>query len=407
MRNTVGLRAWRRLPVALALITVMSCGDGSSEGGDEATLSFDLPTVRHMGGIVLRDPRVQPIYLSDFPYGGEIDRFLQRMAGSTYWTDVVGEYGVGRPVILPGDASTVEVPASVDAERMEELLNQVLAANPALGRPRPDTIYVLFFSPSTAVTVSGYELCNGIDAFHMEATIAKTTVPLAVIPACESFSGDDSLTGAEALTVPLSHELIEAATDPFPFSNPAYADVDDAHAMWSVAIGGGELADLCGNESPNRTTPEDIGFPVQRSWSNKAAKAGKGPCVPVPSGEGYFSAVGRMSESVEVEFQGGGKVRVPSLIASAGTSATLSVDFRGESHSPVTWEVLAIEDQGGSSVARALAEMRKPMTGNRGDTHSVEVLAPSGSRSGIFPLLVLSHSSAGEMHLWVGTITRR
>src|SRR4051812_21065495 len=215
------------LPLLLALMGVASC-DGGGQAGSAGPMSFDLPTVRNMGGVVLHAPRVQPIYLAGFPYVSDIDRFLGRVATSSYWNAVVGEYGIGRPSIMPGDVSEVPVAGTVDASDMEGLLTQALAAHPALGHARADTIYVLLFAPSTTLTVSGSELCGrgGIDAYHMEVTASGVPVPVAVVAACDSFSGDSDLTGALAITPSLSHELIEAATDPLPFSAPAFADVD-------------------------------------------------------------------------------------------------------------------------------------------------------------------------------------
>ena len=102
--------------------------------------------------------------------------------------------------------------------------------------------------------------------------------------------------GVDVLTLALSHELVEAVTDPFVNSNPAYTGIDPDHILWAIAISGAEVADLCENEQPVSLVPADIGYPVQRIWSNVGAKAGTGPCVPVPPGEIFFQAVAELSD---------------------------------------------------------------------------------------------------------------
>src|SRR5689334_13445643 len=82
------------------------CGSG---GGQSASAPFDLPTVVSLGGPVLAAPRVQPIYYAGFPHAGEIDGFLQRLAGSSYWTAIASEYGVGAPTIAASVHSGVAV----------------------------------------------------------------------------------------------------------------------------------------------------------------------------------------------------------------------------------------------------------------------------------------------------------
>ena len=41
----------------------------------------------------------------------------------------------------------------------------------------------------------------------------------------------------------MSHELVEAATDPFPASDPAFYGADQANLVWTLTTGG-EVADM-------------------------------------------------------------------------------------------------------------------------------------------------------------------
>ena len=63
-------------------------------------------------------------------------------------------------------------------------------------------------------------------------------------------------------------------------TDPAYADVDDAHIYWDYALGGGEVGDMCAQFSGAFTQFPELDYMVQRTWSNKAALAGHDPCVP-------------------------------------------------------------------------------------------------------------------------------
>jgi hypothetical protein len=376
------------------------CGSGSSS--EPTTAAFDLPTVVSLGGPVLAAPRVQPIYYAGFPHADEIDGFLQRLAGSSYWTTIASEYGVGAPTVAASVRSGVAVARALMLADLTPLLEQTFQADAAaLHAPDSGTIYALFFSPDTSITVSGATLCESgaPSGFHFETQVAGQRVPVVVVPTCASL-GDSGLTGADAITPPLSHELVEAATDPFPTTEPAFADTDQHHPMWAQALAGAEIADLCENEAPNLTMPADIGSPVQRIWSNAAVAAGTGPCVPVPPGEVYFNAVARLPDTITIE-RYGMRVPIPVLSAAVGATATTSVEFRSDGDSPASWSAAAIEVH----TAAKLTARPMPVTGRRAEMHTLTIATPESS-AGIFPFVVVSR--AGDaVHLWVGTIQRQ
>jgi hypothetical protein len=398
-RYRAGLGCW-------LLALVAGCG-GSSGGGGETVgnraTPFDLPTVISLGGPVLSAPRVQAIYFPGFDLAADIDGFLGGLGGSAYWQQVTAEYGVGRLTTSASHTSSVAAPRTLDIGGVQALLEQVFGADTAvLGAPRRDTIYAVFFPASTTLTSAGATLCQrqAPTGLHTEMTLAGTGVAVAVIPECASAPERPDLTGAAALTPTVSHELIESATDPFLGSAPAFADTDEQHAIWSVALSGGEVADLCENEQPNLVVPPELGLPVQRIWSNAAVAAGAGPCVPVPAGETYFNAVGRLPDSVSIQRRGE-TLSVPALELAAGAAGVVSADLRGQLGSPASWSVAAVELHASSASIPAFM----PVVGTLGETLSIPVTAPS-TAIGTFPLLILS-VSPGARHLWVGTVQRR
>lgn len=380
-------RGWAWPSVVLAMV---GCG------GDRPDVAsgFDLPVVVDQGGPVLSSARVQPLSFSGFPYASEMDTFLQRLPSSGYWSEIGAEYAIGPFTALPGKASDAGLPPEVGPGQATALLADAFDAG-LLGAPDGNTIYALFFSSATRVVVGGEVLCGstGVFGYHAEAVVRGVSVPMIVVSDCGPSDDPDELSGTDALTAALSHELFESATDPFPDSAPAYFDVDDGHAVWSEAIDGGELADLCENERPNLITPPDVGYPVQRVWSNAAATAGTGPCIPVPPGEIYFAAVPRRPASAPDA----------QVTAAVGSVARVQVDFRQQPGPPQSWQALAFEVQPSDEAPRAGGP---PVSGTAGHSATIAVMAPS-PRAGTFPLVILSHSPAGAVHLSVAAIVRQ
>jgi hypothetical protein len=371
---------------------------------------FELPVAVSSGGPVLSAPRVQPIYLSGFPYPAEMDRLLANLAASAYWKQVTSEYGVGALTVLPSDHSDIDVPSAITDAEVPGLIQSALMEHAsALGPPRADTIYALFLPPSTSLSIRGTSFCGtgAPSAFHQELDVSGVAVPAVVIPTCGMFGASTTLMGADALSPSLAHELVEAATDPLPDTAPAFDTTDPQHLVWTVAVSGGEVADLCENEVPNLIRPPDVGFPVPRVWSNAAAGGLGGPCVPVPEGDPYFTAVAHLPDMVQVRDLQGAVVDLPALVAPVGANASVEVDLRAGTGAPSSWQVLAIEYHGAASMSGATATMPSAVVGRAGETRTIPVLAPAKATAGTFPLVILSHSSRGAVHLWVGAIDRR
>jgi hypothetical protein len=401
-REILGVAASAWLASALA-----GCGGSGGSGGGSSAL--DLPTIVSLGGPVLATPRLQPIYFPGFPFAAETDAFLANLAKSQYWTEAVGEYGVGAPVALPGNATMVAAPPSLGAQDVSGLLMSVLAADAAkLGAAQADTLYVLMLPPTTHVVVGSVMFCGtGPSGFHAEVNLGPR-VAVAVLPTCSSFAGESNLTGFAAIAPALTHEIVEAAADPLVTSAPAFARTDDGHPMWPIVLHGGEVADLCENESPNRVSLPELGQPVPRVWSNVAARAGRDPCVPAPSGGGYFTTVARLPEMVQVQMPDGRTIEVPAVVAAVGASATVMVDFHGLDGAPASWGAVALEYHGDAALMQTLMGMQiVPVTGKSGDTKTLPVITPAETSAGVFPLVIISRSPGDGLHLWIGTIVRR
>src|SRR5262249_42285690 len=144
--------------------------------------------------------------------------------------------------------------------------------------------------------------CESFGGYHDSITLDEAhgarDVAYAVVPRCPSFG---HLHGVDALTAAESHELIEAATDPYPMTNPAFLEPDQAHLSWLLALGGGEVGDMCAQSPGAFTKFAELPYVVKRSWSNTAAMNSHDPCVPAPPDEVYFNSVPELGDSVTIE----------------------------------------------------------------------------------------------------------
>ena len=108
------------------------------------------------------------------------------------------------------------------------------------------------------------------------------------------------------------------------------------------------------------------------------------------------------------ELEAGRRVSVASLVVPVGASSRVSVDFNGLANAPATWGAVAVEYHGDAAFRETLSGMQiTPVLGGNGETHVLPVLTPSMPLVGVFPLMIVSISRAGSLHLWVGTIERR
>lgn len=268
-----------RVLVACVLgAAVAGCGDSESRP--------PLPQVNDRGGPVMAHPQLVPIVFRD-GRGDAIQQFSQWIVTSSWLDAVGGEYGVGAGSVL-GLVQRPELgPAEITDGQIVDLLYAGLAdgtiPKPASGEPS-DVLYLIYFPPETVITAGGSTSCVDFGGYHASARRNGVELAYAVIASCLGFiSGLDEL---ETLEMVSSHELIEAATDPFPSNRPGF-QIRDRTSPWRAI--GDEVADLCARGDATAVWREGA-FVAQRSWSNKAAAAGEDPCVPGQQSP-YFNVV--------------------------------------------------------------------------------------------------------------------
>src|SRR5438477_816868 len=301
--------------------------DASADASSEATAPIDHGSpsttypafavetprvVTHGGGAPLANPYVVTVTWPGDPLAETFEDYGDKIGASEFWPAVASEYGIGTitsgpayHVRIPTPAPSIISPTDIenlviaqataalqgggDAGASEAGASDASAPDGGAGLP-PGAIYAVYVHPSSSFQDQGEDMCNYAAGYHDVVYVGDTPVSYAIIARCGA--------PADYLEESAAHEFIEAATDPFPNppkSDPnkstlVYAGFDDDHGNWEVFTGfQDEVADAC-EFFPDSNVQESGAFNywVQRSWSNKAAKAGHDPCQPGLS-EPYYN----------------------------------------------------------------------------------------------------------------------
>ena len=357
------------------------------------------PQVVAGGGPVMKSARVVPLFYPDDPHQPALVDFVAKLAASPYWSDEVGEYGAGplsiaTPIVLPAAA-----PASITDADIRAMLRAGLeggtwgASDAAI---RETSVFVLHLPSSTKVSdAAGGASCSDFLGYHESVKSDAGSIIYVVLPECDP-EPDQSYTAV------LGHELVEAATDPYPSAAPAFLHVADAHLEWELALYGGEIADLCARFADSYFTPPDLGFRIQRAWSNRAMSGFHDPCVPAASGP-YFASVPRFDEDLAIDFDGR-RVIAKGIALRVGESKTVDVELLSDAPTEGAWEVAASDafpklPAGTPSVALEFDRTR----GVNGEKVHLTITATSTNPSGGTVVDVTS-SLGGVRRHWYGGV---
>ena len=316
--------------------------DGIDHGAPSTTYpAFKplVPILQNNGGPVLTNPVIVTVTYSDDPQVALFESFGDSIGTSAYWKAVTAEYGVGPSV--SGPSNHVHVPGTPPATMSGRDFRNLVQANAGVagsGWPAPtdQTIYVLYASPSTKVTsFGGGDICaSGVGGYHQSTTAAGVEVSYAVLPACKGFGNRTSTA---------SHELAEAATDPFG-SSPAFRSFD--YLGWELWLQfNDENGDACEFFVDSFYTETESGFAydVQRQWSNDAVKGFHNPCVPAKSGA-YFNTVPLDMEDITVDLSsiGGGLEKTKGYHVAVGETKTFPIGLWSDSAAD-PWSLRVVE----------------------------------------------------------------
>jgi hypothetical protein len=302
----------------------------------------DMPELVHNGGMVLKDPVVVTVTFPGEPNADKYEAFGDRIGTTEYWKAIVSEYGVGPASSGPTNhiRMTEELGPTFTNTQLRTWVRDHIRAHATNGWPVPNDqqIYVIYIPPSTNFMLDGSEICSsGVGGYHESVNVDGQQIAYALLPPC-SFGGPL----IDTTTHSASHEIAEAATDPWPNSDPGWTGLDNNHAAWEFFMRYlTENADMCEVYLDNtyRTTEEGFDFNVTRSWSNASAKAGHNPCVPAAEGP-YFNAVTLNPESIVLDLSamGAGRTfRTKGFQIPVGETKTFQVGFISDAEQKEPW----------------------------------------------------------------------
>jgi hypothetical protein len=291
---------------------------------------------------VLTSPVVVTVTWPDDADATKFETLGDVITTGAYWKAVASEYGSGPGV--SGAANHVRLTDAAPATITDTELATFVAASltkadspwpaPATGNP----VYILYLAKSTDLILQGKSACSqGVGGYHDSTKVNGKNVAYAIIPRCGEF---DTLTNAA------SHELAEAATDPYPRVSPAWTGFKDEHLAWEFFQQfQSENGDACEFYRDSMLTAQetDVGFAVQRQWSNVSGKAGHDPCVPVIAGQTYFNVTPLDLEDLDVDLStlGGDVVTTKGYKIPLGGTKTIPLGFYSDA-AQAAWTIKAI-----------------------------------------------------------------
>ena len=217
-------------------------------------------------------------------------------------------------------------------------------------------------------------------------------VAYAVLPDC----------GGGADTVTVSHELIEAATDPHPADVLGWYGYQDA--WWGA--GGGEVADAC----EGRASVTWNGNAVTRSWVNTASAASHDPCQPVAPGEVFYAAAvptevvtGLVDPTGGPDYDSDGY-----MVVKRGETKTVDVVVFSEAKLPNDLQLVVGSRVRGSTdpsqvnpITTGVTSTLSPTTGHNGTHVTLTVNVASTTAPGDYPYFVRAIlNNPDDYHSW-------
>jgi hypothetical protein len=354
------------------------------------------------GGPVLASPRFVPVFFAGdlTTFTDKFEDFLVKLGPSRYWAATTAEYGVGPAVTLPAIHLAESAPPSIDDVDIQAwLASKVDGSDPAWPAPDDGTIYVLHYPGGTTITLAlAGQSCSDFGGYHNWFALGppqNKEVVYAVIPRCGSLY--------EA-TPFVSHELVEAVTDPVWGTRPAYDVLDDAHFYWGDYLGGStEVGDLCHHLPYQVNLAADVPYPVQRTWSNASILASHDPCVPPLAGQVYFNAVPVLPDLVEVTTVSGSTFTVPAVKIPPGQTRTIDVDLFSDGDTGGPWQVDAQEVGDPMLQGLSLDVSLDAHEGQNGQTLHLTIRVPPTAPPGASSFVVTS-TQGQQQHTWLGLV---
>jgi hypothetical protein len=338
--------------------------------------------VPDLGGPRMTHPQLVVITYADDENRATLEAHARWLVTSSWLTTVGAEYGIGTGSILANVERTDAAPNFITQDELEALLVAGIADHSLPSAPDgtlDEVLYLAYFPSHTTVTDESFgESCVAYGGFHFEVENGGRPFAYAVIPSCGSSMPE--LTSVENEEQTVAHEVLEAASDRLPDTNPAFRFTDSGFTFSPWLFVGGELADLCELAGGESAIVRDGSFVAVRIWSNAAAiRNDRDPCIPADPTVPYFSVAITPDRAVEV---------------GAGSSTTF--DLAGWSTAPVPdFDVQAFASAGGPGTFMADVFVVRPSM-NNGDHATLTVSVPPGTPSNSYAIVYVAATARGS-----------
>ncbi len=363
------------------------------------------PQLANLGGDVMTAPHLIPVFFPNDPNEANLMSFIKSFPTSSFFSANTSEYGVAAGTAADAiDIADAPAASLNDNDIQTWLAAQIDKKTPGFdGALDNNTLFILFYPQSTTISLGGGGggqslSCQSFGGYHDSFTHGGQEVAYAVVPRCPGFAGKGQSV-VDVTTGSTSHEILEAATDPHPQTNPAYGQPDDAHVFWSFLLGGGEDGDMCAQFPDSFVKDPGVGFTVQRSWSNKAAAAGHDPCVPQNVGEVYFNSAVKLPDVADL----GQGFSSPAITMPVGSSKTVEVDLFSDAKTSGPWTVEAFDESSFGGGPSSLDFAWDRSSGVNGEKLHLTVTLKSKPQQGAAGFFIVSRLGKEE-HMWLGLV---
>jgi hypothetical protein len=316
----------------------------------------DFGQLQYNGGHVMKSATIVAITWNSDPSQASFEGFADAIGQTDYWKAASSEYGVGPAACGATDHVhiTTAAPAQVTDADLQNMVTTNAGKTAGWPAPTQDTIYAFFLPPGTSLQMqsmgsgggTGDACAAGIGGYHDEVMAGSSPTSYAVVPSCTFPGGQPA---AEQTTMSMSHELLEAVTDPDPRETmPGWVGFDDAHFAfdWFQEFSD-ENGDACeffrqSFFEDKETSPVAFDYWVQRTWSNKAGRAGHDPCQPAPS-DPYFNVtplnLGMVYVTLPTQLTGGAaqNLQTKGLHIAVGDTQVLDLGFYSDAPTSGPW----------------------------------------------------------------------
>jgi hypothetical protein len=360
------------------------------------------PLVLSKGGPVVQHPKLVPVTFPNDPIASDIEAMIAALAGTDAYKNELVEWGAGKPLPQPPIRDSQVIGSTFDDTQIQALLTDRLAPDAGSGWPAADmdTVYLLFFPPGSTITSYGATSCVDFHGYHASTAVGGAKIIYAVISRCDSIPEVPGLSPVDYAAAVMSHEMMEAVTDPLPFAHPAYNAEDADHMVWRLAVEG-ELGDMCALVGDAFYTPPDFPHPVQRLWSNLAALSGHDPCIPQPiMGEPYFNSVPELDDDITLSQQPGIVLHTKGVKIPVGGTKDIELDLFSDGPTSEPWSVAVRED--GATPHLKLTLDRQ--TGQNGDKLKLTIQVDSVNPAFDGEVFVVISSLGTRKNLFFGAV---